>query len=194
MTGAWDKARPTEGAYSALLNFENGVFASLTYSGYAHFDSDEFMGWIAESGYLKNPESYGAARGFLRQARSSDEEVTLKTARNYGGVDAPGEPLGRRWHQQFGMLIASCERADLRPLPNGIAIYGDESRRFEPLPEPESHRKEVIDEFYEAAVHGCPALHNGEWGLATMEVCLAILKSAREQREIFLHLDRGCLP
>src|SRR5438067_9519584 len=40
-TGAWDAARPTEGAYSALLTFENGAFASITYSGYAHLDSDE---------------------------------------------------------------------------------------------------------------------------------------------------------
>src|SRR5882762_5790708 len=28
-TGAWDTARPTEGAYSALLTFQNGAFASL---------------------------------------------------------------------------------------------------------------------------------------------------------------------
>ena len=42
-TGNWDKARPTEGAYSCVLDFDNGVFASLAYSGYAHFDSDEFM-------------------------------------------------------------------------------------------------------------------------------------------------------
>ena len=38
-TGAWDAARPTEGAYAALLTFEGGAFASLTYSGYGHFDS-----------------------------------------------------------------------------------------------------------------------------------------------------------
>jgi phthalate 4,5-cis-dihydrodiol dehydrogenase len=44
--GAWDATRPTEGAYSALVTFESGAFASLTYSGYGHFDSDEFQGWI----------------------------------------------------------------------------------------------------------------------------------------------------
>ena len=49
-TGAWEAARPTEGAYQALLSFEDGTFASIVYSGYAHFDSDEFCDWIGEGG------------------------------------------------------------------------------------------------------------------------------------------------
>jgi len=36
-TEQWDPVRATEGAYSALLHFEGGAFASLTYSGYAAF-------------------------------------------------------------------------------------------------------------------------------------------------------------
>ena len=51
------RARPTEGAYAALLTFENGAFASLTYNGYGHFDSDEFMGWIGEMGNRKRPRT-----------------------------------------------------------------------------------------------------------------------------------------
>src|SRR5205823_7610551 len=62
VTGAWDAQRPTEGAYAALLCFDGGVFASLTYSGYAHFDADEFCGGIGELGAAKEPASYGAAR------------------------------------------------------------------------------------------------------------------------------------
>jgi phthalate 4,5-cis-dihydrodiol dehydrogenase len=45
-------------------------------------------------------------------------------------------------------------------------------------------RSAVIDELYAALVEGRPPLHSGEWGAATMEVVLAILRSAREQREI----------
>src|SRR5579871_4435116 len=44
-TGCWDAARPTEGAYSALLTFEDGAYATAVYSGYGHFDSDELCGW-----------------------------------------------------------------------------------------------------------------------------------------------------
>src|SRR5690606_22843783 len=61
-TGVWDRDRPTEGAYAALLSFKDGAFATLTYSGYAHFDSDELMGWIGEMGGKKDPSHYGRAR------------------------------------------------------------------------------------------------------------------------------------
>src|SRR5690242_3421319 len=32
--GSWDRTRPTEGAYTALLTFDDNAFASLSYSGY----------------------------------------------------------------------------------------------------------------------------------------------------------------
>jgi len=47
-------------------------------------------------------------------------------------------------------------------------------------------RAEVIDELYAAVVDGRPPLHDGPWAAATMEVCFAMLRSAREQREIEL--------
>jgi phthalate 4,5-cis-dihydrodiol dehydrogenase len=42
-------------------------------------------------------------------------------------------------------------------------------------------------------MHGKPPLHDGLWTTATMEVCLAILQSAREQREIVLQHQVGFL-
>src|SRR5438034_11554564 len=121
-TGAWDPARPTEGAYSALLTFEDGAFASITYSGYAHFDSDEFTGWIGEGGQRKDPNAYGAARKLLK-----GNELELKNARNYGGAQH-AKAQAALLHQHFGVLIASCERADLRPLSDGVMVYADEPR------------------------------------------------------------------
>jgi phthalate 4,5-cis-dihydrodiol dehydrogenase len=47
-------------------------------------------------------------------------------------------------------------------------------------------RAEVIDELHDAIVNGKTPLHSGESAMATMEVCLAMLRSAREQREIAL--------
>src|SRR5690349_4014027 len=129
-TGAWDAARPTEGAYGALLTFEDGAFATITYSGYAHFDSDEFTGWISEGGQRKDPNAYGAARKAL-----VGDELQLKNARNYGGAQYAQAAAALR-HQHFGLLIASCERADLRPLPDGVWIYADGEKREEPLPPP----------------------------------------------------------
>jgi phthalate 4,5-cis-dihydrodiol dehydrogenase len=177
-TGAWDAARHTEGAYSCLLSFEDGAFATMVYSGYAHFDSDEFSGWIGESGQRKDPAQYGLARQLLRSTR---DELALKYGRKEVKKDA-----GPVMHQHFGSLIVSCDGADLRPLPSGVMIYGDAEQRLDPLPPPEVPRAEVIDELYGAIVEGRAPLHGGEWALATMEVCLAILRSAREQKEVAL--------
>ena len=179
-TGNWDPARPTEGAYSALITFEDGAFATVTYSGYAHFDSDEFTGWIGEGGQKKDAAHYGAARRAL-----VGDEMQLKNERNYGGAKQ-AKAASALLHQHFGVLIASCERADLRPLPEGVWIYADGERRLEPLRAPKAQRAEVIDELHAAVVDGRPPLHDGEWALATTEICLAILQSAKEQREVAL--------
>jgi phthalate 4,5-cis-dihydrodiol dehydrogenase len=193
LTGAWDGSRPVEGAYSALLTFKGGAFATLTYSGYAHFDGDELSDGIAESGYPKDPAVYGAARALLERAKERSE-MTVKDARNYGGSDrAAVAPTGERFHQHFGLLIASCDRADLRPGPKGVTIYGDQARSFEPVAVPPIARSEVLDEFC-AAIEGQAPLHSGEWSLATMEVCLAMQQSAREGRDIPLLHQVGVAP
>jgi phthalate 4,5-cis-dihydrodiol dehydrogenase len=90
------------------------------------------------------------------------------------------------WHQHFGLVVVSCARADLRPLPTGVMIYGDDAARLDPLPKPQVPRAEVIDELYDAVVLNRPPLHDGRWAMATLEVCLAMLASARERREITL--------
>lgn len=186
-TGRWDDTRPTEGAYQALLTFENGAFASLTYSGYAHFDSDEFTGWISEMGLPKERGRYGTARKALREAASATTETGLKNGRNYGGADyVPPTPVDARsrYHQHFGLILVSCERADLRLLPNGVAIYGDAESSLDEVAVSEVPRIEVMDELYDAVVLGRAPLHDGSWALATTEACLATLRSAREGKEI----------
>ena len=178
-TGNWDAARPTDGAYSALLAFDNDVSASLTYSGYAHFDSDEFMGWIGEMGQRKKPADHGGARKRLK-----GNELALKNARNYGGKRF--KPARSARHQHFGVVIASCERADLRPLPDGVMIYGDRTKKLERLPAPRISRVEVIDELCAAVLQGKAPLHGGESAMATLQVCLAMLDSSRQGKEILL--------
>jgi phthalate 4,5-cis-dihydrodiol dehydrogenase len=193
MTGNWDATRPTEGAYSALLTFDDDVFASCTYSGYAHFDSDEFMGMIGEMGLPKDPARYGAMRQALRAASTADEEAALKAARNYGGsaYAPPGAPSQDRRHQHFGSIVVSCDRADLRPMTDGVLIYDDDSVRLDTVAVPPIPRAEVIDEFHAAIVDGKPPLHDGEWSRATLEVCLAIRESSQAQLEITLRHQVG---
>lgn len=175
IAGSWDERRRTEGAYAALLTFENGVFASLTYSGYGHFDSNEFQGWISEMGEKKKA---GDKRG-RRHFDSPEDEVAFKNAHNYGGAEFRRVAPRPTAHQHFGLVMVSCDHADLRPLPNGVMIYQDGVARLDALAPPATPRSEVIDELYDAVVGGVPPLHNGAWGMATVEVLLAMLRSAR---------------
>ncbi|MGE5146442.1 MAG: Gfo/Idh/MocA family protein [Candidatus Eiseniibacteriota bacterium] len=185
MTGDWDDTRPTEGAYAAFIDFGDGAAATLTYSGYDHFDSDEFVDWIGETGAGKERGRHGAARRRLRQVGTAAEEAALKATRGLGGSGVAAAQ-GQRNHEHFGLLLASCEHADLRPLTRGVMIYGDDEQRLDALPAPDVPRVAVIDELYGAVVHGRPPLHSGDWAMATLEVCLAIRRSARERREIAL--------
>ena len=183
-TGAWDPARPTEGAYAALMTFDNGAFATLTYSGYAHYDSDELTGWIGELGDPKDPARYGSARAGLRQGMTADDEAALKTTRGYGALSAASVtarlPVA---HNQFGMVIASCDRADLRPMPDGVMVYGDSRASLDPLPPPTVPRGEVLDEFCDAIEGTRSPVHTGRWAMATLEACLAILESSQTGRD-----------
>jgi len=185
-TGAWDPARPSEGAYSALLRFDGGTFASATYSGYAHFDSDELVGWTGELGAPKDKNRYGEARRMLDNTPGAEAEIALKETRTYGPATTVAKPAEGLSHQHFGFLVASCEGADLRPMPDGLMIYANDRAYLEPLPPPQVPRSEVIDELCAAVWDNRPPLHDGAFSRATLEVCLAILRSARNCAPIAL--------
>lgn len=187
VTGVWDSQRNTEGAYSVLLWFANGAFASLTYSGYGHFDSDEWCNWTGEMGNAKNPTEHGGARRRLRQVGNPEEEARLKNESTFGGPSYKAPAAQAAWYQHFGPVVVSCEHGDLRPLPDGLWIYADETKRHEPLPRPTVPRSEVIDELVAALRVNIAPLHDGEWARATLQVCLAILESAHVNRDVSLN-------
>lgn len=189
LTGNWDAKRNTEGAYSALLTFEGRSFASLTYNGYGYFDSDEFCDWIGELGTRKSAGNHGVARRALCAAPDAAAEVALKNARNYGGSAYRGAAItdpATQAHQHFGTFIISCEGGDLRPMPHGVMIYDAAGARLESLAPPTVPRVEVIDALERAIASGVPALHDGRWARATLEVCAALLESARTGVEVAL--------
>lgn len=75
-TGNWDPNRPTEGAYVAQLAFD-GCVASMTYSGYGFFDSDEWMDGFGELGARKDMQTYGSARRALKTAGGADRKSVV---------------------------------------------------------------------------------------------------------------------
>jgi phthalate 4,5-cis-dihydrodiol dehydrogenase len=185
MVGVWDPSRPTEGSHVTYLEFEDGVPATIVYSGYDHFDSDELHFWIGEGGQPKKPDQYGQARRSLTNARSPEEEAELKASTGFGGRRQRQAANQGTHHPHFGITIVSCDDGDLRPASDGVIVYGNEGKRELGLPPVKASKEKVIEEFYNAVVNEQPLVHHGRWGKATLEVCLAVLRSAHERREIY---------
>ena len=180
--GVLDPARPTEANCAAFLEFADGVPATLVYSGYDFFDTDELHFWISERGSPKEP-AHGAARRALG-ARTGEEAGLRTLTAGYGSKDE-GEPP----HQpHFGVTVATCARGDLRASADGVFVYGEDGKREVALPGGGrySGRHNVLDDLRAAIATGRGPVHDGRWGKATLEVALAVQQSARERREVAL--------
>jgi phthalate 4,5-cis-dihydrodiol dehydrogenase len=189
MTGIWDKARGHEGSYTCYLEFEDGTPATLVYSGYGFFDTAELFSWVGEGGQYREPETNLKVRRRLREVRSAEDEERLKEGMRFGG-QREGEYShiwsGERKQPFFGFTLVSCERGDIRQTPEGLFIYGEDEKREIALLTGSRGREAEIEELYNAVVHHRPVFHDGRWGEATLEVCLAMLESAKERKEILL--------
>ncbi len=186
-TGRWDPQRPTEGAYSAILNFASGAFANITYNGYGYYDTDALMNGVGEMGKPKAAGAHAQTRQKLAAATDEAAEAQQKAERNYGGsayVPDAGAPATA--FQHFGPVIVCCDGADLRLTPTGVEVHDASGMHLETVPVPSVPRSEVIDELWSVAREGRAPLHGGAWSRATMEVCLAILASERERAAIML--------
>ena len=189
-TGIWDPSRPTEGSHITFLEFEDGAAASLVYSGYDHFDSDELNGWVGEGGQARPPGQHGRNRRSLQEVKSQEEETALRTsAYAYKGLGNQGDNPADQHQPRFGVMVVSCEGGDMRPTADGIAVYTQEGMRElsivpgRGLP----GRGDLMDELYNAVRHDAPLVHDGRWGKATVEVCLAILESSKTHKEVTLN-------
>jgi phthalate 4,5-cis-dihydrodiol dehydrogenase len=180
-TTVLDPARPTEGSCAALLQFESGAAASLVYSGYDYFDSDEWHFNISERGVPKTLD-HGAARRALMETADETRARTETFAYGSGKVELPP-------HQpHFGITIATCENAELRATADGLMQYdqwGANEIRIDRAPGMPG-RHQVLDEMGRALRLGRRPIHDGRWGKATLEVALAIQESAAQSREIAL--------
>ncbi len=194
-TGVWDPERPHEGSYVCYLEFEDGVPATLVYNGYGFFDTAELFDWVGEGGQPRDPEHNLKVRRRLRSIGDAAEEEQLKEAMRYGSA-REGEFShvwdGPRRQPFFGLTLVSCERGDIRQSPDGLIVYGEDGRREIDLTVGRRGREAEVEELYEAVVQGRPVFHDGRWGEATLEVCLAMLQSSAEKREVLLKRQVPC--
>jgi phthalate 4,5-cis-dihydrodiol dehydrogenase len=171
-----DAARGAPGAYIAYLEFEDGTPATVVYSGYGHFAMDELLNGQRPPTDLRR--------------KTLEDEAAQKEARRF--TVGKGQPSGRVGVGVgvregslglFGLTLVTCERGDLRESADGLYLYRDGERHQIPVPR-EPRGAAELEEMYQAVRHGKPIVHDGRWGEATLEVCLAIHESARTRAEV----------
>ena len=174
----WDVARRATGAHTVFMQFADGASATAVYNGYGYFSTMELIGDVTEWGFTlplaKRPP-------VLRSAGSAADELAAKRKRAGSAIpaDAPHQP-------HFGLTLVSCERGDIRQSPDGLFIYSDKGREEITLANDRSPRDLVLDEFANAIAGRAPAIHDGRWGLANLEICLAAVESSKSGKAIDL--------
>nr|ART40137.1 K174 [uncultured bacterium] len=197
----WDGLRGVEGGYLCFLEFEDGVPASLVYDARAYFDTAELYWWVGEGGAPRDPDSNRMIlQNFkkLQHEGGDDLERVLEAAKDAGryGAAANDPEMWKLWgynapdevkHQPFfGLTVVSCERGAIRQSKDGLLVYGDHGVKEVSLGQELRGRAAELMDLYNGVVHGKPIFHDGRWGMATLEVCLAIVQSAQERREILM--------
>jgi phthalate 4,5-cis-dihydrodiol dehydrogenase len=180
--GAVDSARAAPGHCTAFLDFESGAAASVIFSAYDFFDSDEWHHWIGEGGAPKAPNQHGAVR---RQFVTLTSEQQAHEQLGYGGRVLPTE---QPCLPHFGVVIVTCERGDIRLSPTGVVVHGVDGTREVAVPRGVGRpgQGDALDALWRAVREGQPSMHDARWGRDTIEVILAILQSSRERREVLL--------
>jgi phthalate 4,5-cis-dihydrodiol dehydrogenase len=182
MTAAIDPARRADGCCAAFIEFNGGAVASLVYSGYDRFDSDEWYGWIGASGTAKKP-AHAQARQALAAIGGGNEVSERQSRWSYGG-DAlrTGSFIGQ---PHFGHMIVGCEFGEARLAPGGLMVYDADGAHEVNLPraaDRPSHSA-VWDELCATVFDGARPVHSGEFARGTVELCLAVAESAKTRRE-----------
>lgn len=194
MTGQWMPERPCPGYYAAYLEFEDGTPATIVHNGYGYFLASELVPWGVDA-----PRTSMDKRIWLRNGLKNPgtvDEGRAKESLRFGAEPAPefaGLARERRAEDDVwvpndpGIFVLSFERGEVRQSPKGLYVYDDDGLHDVPIRVPGVVYNSEVDELYEAVVQDTPVYHDGRWGLATLEVCLAIMQSAKERREIYLN-------
>jgi len=170
----WDAQRRSIGAHIVLLTFENGAAATAVYNGYGHFSTMDLCFDVSEWGFVQPP---GSRTRHRRTNSTAAEELRAKRARALTAIPAraPHQPF-------FGLTLASCELGDIRQSPDGLLVYTDDGVTEIPLSAERTARELVLDELHAAITGESPPVHDGAWGMANLEICVAALESARTGR------------
>ncbi|MDQ6681494.1 MAG: Gfo/Idh/MocA family oxidoreductase [Pseudomonadota bacterium] len=175
----WKAQRRAIGAHTVFIDFEDGAAATAVYNGYGGLASSALCFDISEWGF-REPAAHRPRRSAV--SASPAEELKAKQARAAGAIPAAAAP----YQPFFGLTVVSCEQGDIRQSPNGLLVHSAGGIREIALASNRSPRDLVLAEFHDAISGNAPAVHDGRWGLATLELCVAALESSRSGRELAL--------
>ncbi|MDB5728632.1 MAG: hypothetical protein JWQ00_1837 [Noviherbaspirillum sp.] len=177
-TGRADRNFNTEGDYTAFLDFEDGTPATMVFNGYGYFDIAELTWGIGEGGRRLEADMIGPRKTRLTGPVDQSTKYTAPHAAASGNRVRTEQAF-------FGLTIVGCERGVIRQSPQGIYVYTDAGREEVACPVDAGHAAE-LRELCQAVAQDRPAFPDGRWGKATLEVCLAMLQSSKERRELML--------
>ena len=176
----WDPNRSSIGAHTVFMQFADGLTATAVYNGYGYFSTMELISDVTEWGSTEPIEKRPPVKRSFTGASAADElEAKRKRARNAIPTSVPHQP-------HFGLTLVSCERGDIRQSPDGLFVYSDKGREEIAVPNDKSPRDLVLDEFAAAIAGRAKPVHDGRWGLANLELCLAAIESSKRGEEIHL--------
>lgn len=184
-TGRGDASFATEGDYTAFLEFVHGARATLVFDGYGFFDIAELTWGIGEGG--KRVRETDPGRQKNRLTGPIDPETKYRNPRT-----SEEQAVRDRADQSFfGLTIVACERGVMRQSPHGLYLYTQSGREEIACPV-DAGRSAELRELYQAVTEDRPPFPDGLWGKATLEVCIAMLQSSREKRELTLLNQVSC--
>jgi phthalate 4,5-cis-dihydrodiol dehydrogenase len=189
MTGQWMPERPIPGYYSAYLEFESGTPCTVIHNGYGYCLTEELVPWGTTTQIYTLEERVAIRTAMEAGTRNEDEDkqdlrIGGRTERYRFRSGAPTAWLP----SDLGLVIVSCDRGDIRHSAHGLYVYDDDGLHDIELTGPTgvTQRRAELVEFYDGVVGGKPLYHDGRWGMATLEVALGLMQSAKEHREITL--------
>ncbi|HEY1232014.1 MAG TPA: hypothetical protein VGH22_01405, partial [Candidatus Binatia bacterium] len=157
------------------------------HNGYGYFLASELVPWGRQNSRYSESERATIRAALLNGTR---DENTDKDAMRIGGANESeirDRSKAKPWlPNDLGILIATCDKGDIRQSQHGLFVHSDAGTKDVPLIGGGPSRRGELMELYNAVVLDKPIRHTGPWGMATLEVCLALMQSAKERKEIFL--------
>ncbi len=188
MYGQWMKYRSIPGYYAAFLEFENGVTGVAIHNGYGYFVASELVPWGDANTRYTPSERNEIRKSMAAGTRPEDaEKLSLRIGGEAESAIFRREHGPEKWKpNDLGIVIVSCEFGELRQGPDGLYKYTDDGLTELIVDSDPLHRDQELEELFNAVRLGRPVFHSGAWGMATLEVGLAITNYTKTGKDVEL--------